>query len=324
MRLATLATTCATAALLLLPVAVQASPSQEINDPMAIPAGMQPVPTATNDLPAGIDPSVLQNGQPAIVQAAATPSSNGGMPTPAEQQAAASFDHQRAAQAAIEQAAAAEANAKAAAEQAAAARAAANAAQQQLAAEQAAAARAAEQAAAEKAAAEQAAAEQQAAAARAAAQPAPQIVPAPQQAPQSQPAPQAQQPAPAPAPQQQAETAGQCPQAMPVNISHGITYMTGGTTSSEVAQLKALDGEFNMQLLFAAKNGDHLINHQVRILDYHNFELVKAQKVGPYFYMHINPGDYVLEVTYEAGMKPVQMKIKVPAKNRLRKTILLK
>jgi len=111
---------------------------------------------------------------------------------------------------------------------------------------------------------------------------------------------------------------------LPVSISHGITYTTGGTNEAEIEQLKTLDNEFNLQILFAAKNGDHLMNYAVRLLDYKNFELVSTKAVGPYLYLHINPGDYVLEVTHEQGMTPSKMKIKVPAKNRLRKTILLK
>lgn len=112
--------------------------------------------------------------------------------------------------------------------------------------------------------------------------------------------------------------------SMPLKISHGITWLTGGTTQAEIEEFKALDNEFNLQILFAAKNGDHLINEAVRILDYHNFELVSARKVGPYVYARVSPGEYTLEVTHEAGQKPVKMKIKVLAKKRLRKTIILK
>lgn len=135
--------------------------------------------------------------------------------------------------------------------------------------------------------------------------------------------PTATAPAAAPAPTPAAPEA-KCDTGMQIRISHGITYISGGSTQADIEQFKALDGEFNLQLLFAAKTGEHLVNQRVRLLDYHNFELVSATNVGPYFYARINPGDYMLEVTYENGSAPIKMKVKVPAKNRLRKTVLLK
>ena len=110
---------------------------------------------------------------------------------------------------------------------------------------------------------------------------------------------------------------------MPLNISHGITYTSGGTTQAEIDQLKAWDEEFNLQLLFAANNGDHLINHRVRLLR-KNKEVLSISPAGPYVYARLTPGEYTMEVLHEAGMKPVKTQVKVPAKNRLRKTVILK
>lgn len=141
-----------------------------------------------------------------------------------------------------------------------------------------------------------------------------------QQAMQAQPQPQFQT-----QPQTQTQTQFQtCAHDMTLQLSHGITYMTGGTTQQEIERFKAMDGEFNLQLLFADAGGGHLVNHQLRILDYTNFELVKAVAVGPYLYARINPGDYSLEVVHEPGMEPVSVKIRVPAQERLRRTVLLK
>ncbi len=150
-------------------------------------------------------------------------------------------------------------------------------------------------------------------------------LPAPTPAPQAQAsAPQNLAPSAGPAtPPAAAEAPAPAGPASLLHISHGITYVFGGTTQGDIDQFKALDGEFNLQLLFAAKNGDHLVSSKIRLLDYHNFELVSATNVGPYLYAHVNPGDYVLEVTTDAGAKPIKMKLKVTAK-RLRKTVLLK
>lgn len=139
---------------------------------------------------------------------------------------------------------------------------------------------------------------------------------------------------PAPVPQATVATstavpaflAGGCVQAvsMPLAISHGITYMTGGTAQEEIEQFRAQDAEFNLQLLFAAKNNDHLVVHSLRILDFKGFELVGSKAVGPYLYAHIPPGDYKLEIINELGAKPINITLKVPSSERLRKTILLK
>ena len=282
--LSSLLITCMSAALVCLPVAGNAMPSQDVQDPMQIPPGMQAVPVSPSDLPAGVDPRIVQQQQttqpaPAPqVQAQMQPQAmpvNDGNTTMQQQQAQAQQPQQQVPAQAIQPA------------------------PQQMQAAQP-----------QNNTAPIANAQQQAAApmdSDAQPMPASQPVPAPQ-----------------PAAQPQPEPAASNTMALPLSISHGITYLTGGTNQADIAQLKALDGEFNLQLLYAAKNGDHLVNYMVRILDYHNFELVSAHNVGPYFYLHISPGDYVMEVTYEKDMKPVQMKIKVPAKDRLRKTIILK
>ncbi|NCY25832.1 MAG: hypothetical protein EBX37_13595, partial [Alphaproteobacteria bacterium] len=111
---------------------------------------------------------------------------------------------------------------------------------------------------------------------------------------------------------------------LPLSLRHGVTYVTGGTTQQEIEQFRSMDAEFNLQVLFAAKNNDHLVVQSARILDYQGFELVASYAAGPYFYAYIRPGDYVLEIVYEAGAQPVKVKVTVPAKGRVRKTILLK
>lgn len=135
----------------------------------------------------------------------------------------------------------------------------------------------------------------------------------------------AQQPEPmmAPAAQSAPALCGNLP-PMLISISHGITFVSGGTNQAEIEQFKALDGEFNLQMLLSAKNGDHLVVQSARILDYKGFELVKAVGAGPYFYAYIRPGDYKLEVTLEPGAKPITVALKVPSRGRMRKTILLK
>jgi hypothetical protein len=113
-------------------------------------------------------------------------------------------------------------------------------------------------------------------------------------------------------------------QPMQLRISHGITYISGGTTEVEIEQFRLMDAEFNLQMLLAAKTKDHLIAHRVRVLDYKGFELVSTQGVGPYLYAYIRPGTYKLEIMLEANSKPITVDLKVPNKGRVRKTILLK
>lgn len=110
---------------------------------------------------------------------------------------------------------------------------------------------------------------------------------------------------------------------MKLAISHGITFMTGGTTQEDINAFASMDAEFNLQLLFAAKNNDHLIVYRVRMLDNKGFELLSAKTAGPYLYAHIPAGTYQLEITHEMGAMPIFVKMNIPAVGRIRKTILL-
>lgn len=101
---------------------------------------------------------------------------------------------------------------------------------------------------------------------------------------QAQPAPMpAPVPVPAPAPA--------------TDVAGGVPYISGGIGSSERAEMLELKPRFNLRLLFAvAGSGSYLADVRVRIDDAAGPTLLEAVSQGPWFYVSLAPGRYVLRV----------------------------
>lgn len=88
-------------------------------------------------------------------------------------------------------------------------------------------------------------------------------------------------------------------QVMSVN---GIQYVTGGVSDEELAELKSKDHDFNVQLLMTGTGGAYVSEAMVRVLDDKGGEVMPIVKgAGPYFYVNLKPGKYVVEVTAKQG-----------------------
>jgi hypothetical protein len=102
--------------------------------------------------------------------------------------------------------------------------------------------------------------------------------------------------------------------ALPLTVmSNGtMKYVTGGVGQEELAQLKSLEKDFNIQMLIATKQGGFLSDATVRVVDTKDTVLFTVQNAGPYFYLYLPPADYILEVTASDGnMRSI--KVKAPA-----------
>lgn len=102
--------------------------------------------------------------------------------------------------------------------------------------------------------------------------------------------------------------------ALPLTVmSNGtMKYVTGGVGDEELAQLKSLEGDFNVQMLIATKSGEFVGNTTVRVVDNKDTVLFTVDKAGPYFYAGLPAGDYMFEITTARG-KMQSVKVKAPA-----------
>lgn len=102
--------------------------------------------------------------------------------------------------------------------------------------------------------------------------------------------------------------------ALPLTVmSNGtMKYVTGGIGDEELAQLKSMENDFNVQMLIAGMHGSFIGDVTVRVIDTKDTVLFTVDNAGPYFYVHLPAGDYVFEVTTPGGnMK--SLKIVAPA-----------
>lgn len=83
-----------------------------------------------------------------------------------------------------------------------------------------------------------------------------------------------------------------------IQSDQGIRYVSGGIGLSERDELRALSGQFNLQLMFAMQgSGDYLADIQVRILDSRGAAILNATSQGPYFLAQLPTGNYTVEVS---------------------------
>lgn len=91
--------------------------------------------------------------------------------------------------------------------------------------------------------------------------------------------------------------------ALPLEVKseNGITYVTGGIGDEEMAQLKAQQGNFNVQVLLTAQHGEYLGEALARVIGADGADLAVIENAGPYVYVQLKPGSYTFEVTAKEG-----------------------
>jgi hypothetical protein len=121
------------------------------------------------------------------------------------------------------------------------------------------------------------------------------------------PAPYAPQYAPPPSPQQavtpamppmqnQAQQQQSTP-ALQAQQQGNITFVSGGAGDEDRDALKQVENQYNLRLMFAARNGDFLANVAVTLSDTRGKALLDTIAEGPIFYAHVPPGRYRVTVS---------------------------
>lgn len=115
--------------------------------------------------------------------------------------------------------------------------------------------------------------------------PPPSAVPAPPAAPQQAvtPIPMPSQPSP--------------PSALQAQQQGNITFVSGGAGDEDRAALKQVESQYNVRLLFAARDGAFLANIGVTLADARGATVLDTISDGPIFYARVPPGRYRLTVS---------------------------
>ena len=76
-----------------------------------------------------------------------------------------------------------------------------------------------------------------------------------------------------------------------------IIFVSGGAGSEDRDALRQVESQYNLRLLFAARNGDYLANVAVTLSDARGTAMLDTIAEGPIFYARVPPGRYRLTVS---------------------------
>ncbi|MBM3115506.1 hypothetical protein [Jeongeupia naejangsanensis] len=81
-------------------------------------------------------------------------------------------------------------------------------------------------------------------------------------------------------------------EALPVQTQGNVSYVSGGVGDEEVAALRAVQGSYNLHLLFVGSNGHYLSGTRVVVKNAKSEAVLDAESTGPYFYAKLPAGRY--------------------------------
>lgn len=99
-----------------------------------------------------------------------------------------------------------------------------------------------------------------------------------------------------------------------IMTSGQVKFVSGGVGEDSSARMQALSKEFNLRLLFAAKDGHYLADVAVTITNARGAKVLDTVSQGPWLLATLAPGNYVIDATY-SGAK-VTRSTTIPAGGR--------
>ena len=75
-------------------------------------------------------------------------------------------------------------------------------------------------------------------------------------------------------------------------------FVSGGVGADSAERMAALGKEYNLKLLFAAKDGHYLADVAVTIGDEHNGKVLETVSEGPFLFVRLAPGKYQVTANY--------------------------
>lgn len=88
-----------------------------------------------------------------------------------------------------------------------------------------------------------------------------------------------------------------------------IQYITGGIGEEEMAQLKAVARDYNLQVLLSAKTGEYVAGVMLRVLNADGKEVLSVSSAGPYVYAALPSGAYTVEAVRDGEMRRMRVTV---------------
>jgi hypothetical protein len=87
------------------------------------------------------------------------------------------------------------------------------------------------------------------------------------------------------------------PPALQAQQQGNIIFVSGGAGTEDRDALRQVESQYNLRLLFAARNGDYLASIAVTLSDARGNAVLDTIAEGPIFYARVPPGRYRLTVS---------------------------
>jgi hypothetical protein len=98
--------------------------------------------------------------------------------------------------------------------------------------------------------------------------------------------------------------------AVEPRTENGVTFVSGGVGDEGVQQIRQIEKEYDLRLLFAVQgSGEYLSGVYVKILDKNGNALVDTKSDGPYFLAKLSPGKY--DVIAESRGKSIEKRVEI-------------
>jgi hypothetical protein len=95
-------------------------------------------------------------------------------------------------------------------------------------------------------------------------------------------------------------------------IQGDVTFVSGGIGEAEREALQTMKGDFNLNLLFAYKgSGEFMSDVNVRIADAKGNVFVETFVEGPYLFVNLKPGNYLISAVKDGNEIRQKAKIAV-------------
>lgn len=92
-------------------------------------------------------------------------------------------------------------------------------------------------------------------------------------------------------------------QPLQVQEQQGVSFVSGGFGEDERDQLRAMQGQFNLKLVFALDAGNYLAGINARIEDQQGSTLVETTSDGPILMANLPAGTYTVVVDHKGNEK---------------------
>jgi hypothetical protein len=83
-----------------------------------------------------------------------------------------------------------------------------------------------------------------------------------------------------------------------VRTPSGVTYVTGGAGTEAVDQLKSMEKDFNLKLVFASTSGAYVSDVKVTIVDARGQTVLDVTSEGPLLMAKLTPGGYQVNAAF--------------------------